>query len=98
MRKISAAAIALLAGVAMSAPAFAQGSPGMGDKETPMQKQEKLKEEERKAVERDYDKTMKRLKGQGATATSSDPWASVRPAAEVKKETKNETKNEPKKR
>lgn len=98
MKKVSAAAIALLMGVALPAPAFAQGA-GMGDKETPMQKQEKLKEEERKAIERDYDKTMKRLKNQGAAATSSDPWATVRPAAEVKTETKNEPKkNEPKKR
>ena len=99
MKKVSAAAIALLAGVTVSAPAFAQGSPGMGDKETPLQKQEKLKEEERKAIERDYDKTMKRLKSQGAAAASNDPWATVRPAAEVKTETKNEPKkNEPKKR
>ena len=93
MRKVCAV-IALMAGVAVSAPAFAQGSPSMGDKETPLQKQEKLKEEERKAIERDYDKTMKRLKSQGAAATSSDPWATVRPAAE----TKTETKTEPKKR
>ena len=98
MRKVSAAAIALLAAVAVSAPAFAQ-APGMGDKETPLQKQEKIREEERKAIERDYEKTMKRLKSQGATTTSSDPWATVRPAAEVKNETKNEPKkNEPKKR
>jgi len=95
MTKVSAAAIALLAGVAVSAPAFAQGSPGMGDKETPMQKQEKLKEEERKAIERDYDKTMQRLKKEGATATSNDPWATVRPVAA---EPKKEIKNEPRKR
>ena len=94
MKKVSAAAIALLAGVAMSAPAFAEGMPGMGDKETPMQKQEKLKEEERKAIERDYETTMKRLKKQGAATTSNDPWATVRPAAEVK----NDSKTEPKKR
>ena len=94
MRKVFAAAIGLMAGVAVSAPAFAQ-APGMGDKETPLQKQEKIKEEERKAIERDYDKTMKRLKGQGAEATSNDPWATVRPAAA---EPKKETKTEPKKR
>ena len=52
MRKVCAV-IALMAGVAVSAPVFAQGSPSMGDKETPLQKQEKLKEEERKAIERD---------------------------------------------
>jgi len=99
MTKVSAAAIALLASLAVSAPAFAQGSPGMGDKETPMQRLEKIKEQERKDIERDYEKTMKRLKSQGAAATSNDPWATVRPAAaEPKKETKNETKNEPKKR
>lgn len=98
MTKVSAAAIALLMGVALTAPAFAQG-PSMGDKETPMQKLEKIKEQERKEIERDYEKTMKRLKSQGAAATSNDPWATVRPAAaEPKKETKNEIKNEPKKR
>ena len=99
MTKVSAAAIVLLASVAVSAPAFAQGSPGMGDKETPMQRLEKIKEQERKDIERDYEKTMKRLKSQGAAAASNDPWATVRPAAEVKTETKNEPKkNEPKKR
>lgn len=98
MKKVSAAAIALLMGVALTAPAFAQGA-GMGDKETPMQRLEKIKEQERKDIERDYEKTMKRLKSQGAAATSNDPWATVRPAAaEPKKETKNETKNELKKR
>jgi len=95
MTKVSTAVIALLMGVALTAPAFAQGAPGMGDKETPMQKQEKLKEEERKAIERDYDKTMQRLKKEGAAATSNDPWATVRPVAA---EPKKETKNEPKKR
>ncbi len=94
MKNICAAAIALLVGAAVATPASAQMG-GMGDKETPLQKQEKLKEEERKAIERDYDKTMKRLKGHApAQAASSDPWASVRPAAEAK----NDSKTEPKKR
>jgi hypothetical protein len=94
MRKVSAASIALLMGIALTTPAFAQ-APSMGDKETPLQKLEKIKEEERKAVERDYEKTMKRLKKEGAVATSNDPWATVRPAAA---EPKKETKSEPKKR
>lgn len=95
MKNICAAAIVLLVGTAVATPAFAQAMGGMGDKETPLQKQEKLKEEERKAIERDYDKTMKRLKGHApAQATSSDPWASVRPAAEAR----NDSKTEPKKR
>ena len=95
MRTISAAAIAMLMGAAMSAPAVAQGTAGMADKESPMQRIEKQKEEERKAIEKDYDKTMQRLKKEGAAATSNDPWATVRPVAA---EPKKETKNEPKKR
>lgn len=92
MKKLSAAAIGLLAGVAVATPAFAQGAPGMGDKESPMQKQERMKEQERKTIEQDYDKMMKRTKNQGPSqAASNDPWASVRPAA-------TETKNDPKKR
>jgi len=94
MKKFSAAAIALLVGVAMASPAAAQGM-SMGDKESPLDKQEKRKEEERKSIERDYDTTMKRLKKQGAEATTNDPWAAVRPAAA---QAKTETKNEPKKR
>ena len=95
MKKFSAAAIALLVGVAMASPAAAQGM-SMGDKESPLDKQEKRKEEERKNIERDYDTAMKRLKKQAPTETaSSDPWATVRPAAA---QAKTETKNEPKKR
>ena len=78
MMKLSAAAIALLTGIAVAAPAFAQG---LGDKETPMQRQEKIKEQERKEIEKDYDKTMKRLKSHGNVQAPNDPWASVRPAA-----------------
>lgn len=90
MNRISTATIAFLAAMALAAPAYAQGLGGLGDKETPMQKQEKRKEEERKAIEQDYDKAMKRLKGQAPTQTStSDPWAIVRPTAA---ETKNDTK------
>src|SRR5262245_20252390 len=99
MIRISTAAIALLAGFAVAVPASAQ-MPGMGDKETPMQKQERRKEEERKEIERDYDKTMKRLKGQGAAIdASSDPWAIVRPtAAPAKPEPKADNKNANKQR
>ena len=61
-----------------------------------MQKQEKLKEMERKAVEQDYDKAMKRTKSQvSSDASASDPWANVRPAAAT---AKTDTKPEPKKR
>ena len=98
MSKFSVGIIALLAGMVAAAPSFAQGTASMGDKESPMQRQEKIKQEERKTIERDYEKTMARLKKQGATATSNDPWANVRPAAETKAETKTETKNELKKR
>jgi hypothetical protein len=99
MKKLSAAAIAMLVGVAVATPALAQMGQGLGDKESPLQKQEKLKEDERKAIEQDYNKTMKRLKSQGAEAGSSDPWANVRPAAaQAKNDTKSETKTEPKKR
>jgi hypothetical protein len=94
MTKFSAAAIGLLVGVAVAAPASAQTGAGLAPTETPLQKQEKLKEEERKSIERDYDKTMKRLKTHGSAQAPNDPWATVRPAAEAK----NETKNEPKKR
>ena len=67
------------------APASAQMG-NMGDKETPLQKQEKLKEMERKAVEQDYDKAMKRSKSQvSSDASASDPWANVRPAAATAK-------------
>jgi Spy/CpxP family protein refolding chaperone len=96
MKKLSAAAIALLASVAVATPASAQMGGGLGDKETPMQKIEKRKEEERKQIEKDYDKTMSRLKGQSSTQpSSSDPWAAVRPAGA---EAKTETKTEPIKR
>jgi hypothetical protein len=96
MKTFFAAAIAVLMGVAVATPASAQGMQ-MGDKESPLQKQEKLKEQERKAIEQDYEKTMKRLKSQGGStdATANDPWASVRPAAA---QAKTESKNEPKKR
>jgi hypothetical protein len=94
MKKLSAAAIGLLVGVAVAAPASAQMGAGLAPTESPIAKQEKLKEEERKSIERDYDKTMKRLKNHGSAQAPNDPWATVRPAAEAK----NETKNEPKKR
>jgi hypothetical protein len=100
MVKSAAAAIATAMAIGFVTPAFAQMG-GLGDKETPLQKQERRKEEERKAIEKDYEKTMQRLKRQGGTTDSnaSDPWAVVRPAAaQAKPEGKAEAKPETKKR
>ena len=95
MTRFSAAAVALATAFTIAVPAYAQMG-GLGDKETPLQKQDRVREEERKAVERDYEKTMKRLKSQNGTADAAgDPWAIVRPTAAPAKP---EAKNDPKKR
>jgi hypothetical protein len=45
---------------------------------TPLDLLYEREEAERKDNERQYNEQMKRLKGQGPTATSSDPWKGVR--------------------
>jgi hypothetical protein len=76
MKYLFAAAVtmAMLAG-----PAYAQMS--MGADKTPLQLKYEREDKERAENEKAYNDTMKRLKAQAPTKSSSDPWKSVRPAS-----------------
>jgi hypothetical protein len=54
-----------------------------GDQKTPLQLKYEREEQERAQNEKDYNRTMKRLKAQDATKTNSDPWKTVRPSGEA---------------
>jgi hypothetical protein len=74
MRTLVAAAV--LAGLA--GPVYAQ-TKGLAPEKTPLDLVYERQERDRKAIEQDYNTTMKRLKSQAPTATSDDPWRTVRP-------------------
>jgi hypothetical protein len=87
MRPFLAAVVtmAILAGSAYSPrPAYSQGSkPSAQDVDPanrdPLELKYERERREREENERQYNATMKRLKGQAPAATSSDPWKQVRP-------------------
>ncbi len=72
MRKFAAAAVML---ALLTGPAFAQGKKGSATNEV-MQKQEDEQKRRNKDIDKDYNETMKRSKGQAAPAY--DPWQNVR--------------------
>ena len=80
MRYLLAAAVtmAMLAG-----PAHAQFS--SGSQKTPLELQYEREDKEKAENEKAYNATMKRLKGQSAPTTNSDPWKTVRPTTEPKR-------------
>ena len=88
MRPFLAAVVmmAILAGPAYSPrPAYSQGSkPSPQDVDPanrdPLELKYERERREREENEKAYNATMKRLKGQAPTTTSSDPWKQVRPA------------------
>lgn len=75
MRPLLAAALmmAMLAG-----PAYSQMSLGNQKEKTPLDLKYEREETERRENERLYNDQMKRMKTQGTTTTSSDPWKGVR--------------------
>ena len=78
------AALATMAMISVAAaPARAQFSTGA--QKTPLELQYEREAKERAEDEKAYNTTMKRLKAQGATTTSNDPWKTVRPTTEPKR-------------
>jgi len=72
MRKFAAAAVML---ALLTGPAFAQGKKGAGpNTQLPLQEEEQKRRN--KDIDKDYNETMKRSKGQAAPAY--DPWQNVR--------------------
>jgi hypothetical protein len=64
----------------LASPAYSQMTMGDGERKDPLQLKYEAEARDKAQIEKDYNATMKRLKAQGATPTSSDPWKSVRPA------------------
>jgi hypothetical protein len=62
---------------ALTGPAYSQFGGNSGEK-TPLQLKYEREEAERAQNEKDYNTTMKRLKGQESAPVSNDPWKSVR--------------------
>jgi hypothetical protein len=89
MRYVLAAAIIAvsLPAVAIIAapPAQAQFSTGKSKEKTPLDLIYERQERERMENERQYNMQMKRLKAQGPTSTSRDPWKGVRSTADGKR-------------
>jgi hypothetical protein len=81
MRHFFAATVmtmALFAGTAQ-----AQMSLGNKGEKTPLDLKYEREDADRKENERAYNDQMKRLKGQGPAATSSDPWKGVRSSTDA---------------
>jgi hypothetical protein len=62
---------------ALTGPAYSQFGGNSAEK-TPLQLQYEREDAERAQNEKDYNTTMKRLKGQGTGPVSNDPWKKVR--------------------
>lgn len=63
-----------------SAPALAQVSMGGGEQKSPMELLDDQAKAQRAQADKDYQATMKRLRGNDQPAPASDPWGNVRPA------------------
>ena len=79
MRYVLAAAVMM---TTLAGPAYSQMTMN-SDQKDPLQAMYERQDKEKADIERDYNATMKRLKGQGAAPASSDPWQGVRPARET---------------
>jgi hypothetical protein len=66
----------LLMMTALTGPAYSQFS--SGKEKTPLDLKYEREDAERAQNEKDYNATMKRLKGQQAGPVSNDPWKKVR--------------------
>jgi hypothetical protein len=72
---------AMTATAVLAGPAYAQFSSNSGAKD-PLQLQYERERQAQEDNERAYNATMKRLKSEAPTTSSSDPWRNVRPAGQ----------------
>jgi hypothetical protein len=79
MRYLFAAAVAM---AMLAGPAHAQFNTPGGNSNDPLKQKYEREDKERAENEKAYNDTMKRLKSQAPATTNSDPWKTVRPAAE----------------
>jgi hypothetical protein len=77
MRYLFAAALTM---AILTSPAYSQMN--LGPDKDPLALKYEREDKERAENEKAYNETMKRLKKQAPTTTSSDPWKTVRPASE----------------
>ena len=82
MRFLFAAALIT---VLMAPAAQAQFSSRDAKQKTPLDLIYERQERDQKENERQYNAQMKRLKAQGPTATSNDPWKGVRSTGDAKR-------------